>query len=265
MSEYFHLLFWPIMGGMGIMLTCAPMGCLMMWQRMAFFADALGHAGLLGAALALAFQIHLLAGIAMTTLLFSGLLLYWSKKTALSHDTLLSLLAQGLMALALILLAVLPNQSNEVLNLLYGDILSLQWQDCVGVGLIMALVAAFTWRWWDGLLLYILHPALAHAQGYPVEKLRYQYVFLLSLVVAIALKLVGALLLISCLVMPAATARLLAKTPEQMLFGGMGIGVWVVLMGMMASLFWDLPAGPSIVLVNLLLFMILLPLRRQGQ
>ena len=105
-------------------------------------------------------------------------------------------------------------------------------------------------------------PELASIDGHPVQRLNLLLVLMLAIVVALAMKIVGILLISALLIIPAAAARSFARTPEQMVGLSSVAGVISVLLGMWASFRWDTPAGPSIVVAAMLLFLASIPVGR---
>ena len=99
-----------------------------------------------------------------------------------------------------------------------------------------------------------VHEDLAAAEGTQVERVKFIFVLVLALVVAIAIKIVGVLLTIAFLIMPAAAARPLSETPEQMALFAAIFGSLSVALGLFVSVSLDTPGGPSIVLVLALFF-----------
>jgi zinc transport system permease protein len=236
-----------LLGGIGVSIMAGPLGAVMVWRRLAYFGDTLSHSGLLGITLALALHINVTLGILIIALLVAALLLMLQRRLAVSSDTLLGLLSHTTLALGLLVLAFMHQIQVDVLGFLYGDILAIAWKD---VGMIFA--GGFTallvlYLLWTPLLRITVDPELAQAEGVPVQKVQVAYMLLLAVVVAIAIKVVGVLLITALLVVPAACARLYAKTPEKMAILASVIGTVAVLLGILISHLWDVPTGPAIV------------------
>ena len=108
---------------------------------------------------------------------------------------------------------------------------------------------------WRALLLSItLHQELAQVEGLNVTRLRLLLMLVMAVVVAVSMKIVGVLLITSLMIIPPATARHFARSPEQMAFGASLAGILAVCGGIAASALWDTPPGPSIVVAAALLF-----------
>ena len=239
-----------LFGGIGAAIICAPLGCLVVWQRMAYFGAALSHAALLGVAFGLFFKINLQLAILIVSLVVAVLLALLRRHRQLSSDTLLGILAHGALALGLVLLAVLPGARLDLTGYLFGDLLALGRADLawiyLGGGAVLILLATS----WRPLLSLISQRDLALTDG--VNELRARAIFYLALsvTVALAMQVVGILLIVSLLVIPPASARYFANSPETMVVLAGIFGVAAVGGGLGMSVALDTPAGPSIVVVG---------------
>lgn len=254
------------LAGVGLALAAGPLGSFVVWRRMAYFGDATAHAAILGVALALAgdlpvglgtLAVALVMAVTVATLAARG----WAM------DTTLGVLAHSALAFGLVAVSLVPGARINLETYLFGDILAVSRGD---LGFIWAgaalVVAALVWRW-SALLTATLNEDLAAASGLNPDRERLVLVLALALTVAVALKIVGALLIAAMLIIPAATARALARSPEQMAALAALIGAGAVLGGLQLSLRLDSPAGPSIVAVAALGFIVAAALgrgRRQG-
>ena len=243
-----------LIGGAGIAIVAGPLGCLVVWQRMSYFGAALSHAALLGIALGFLFQIDIKLAMLGVTLLVSLLLLGLQHNRQYSSDTLLGVLAHLTLALGMIVLTLIPGLRVDLMAYLFGDILSIGWTDIAwiyGGGLCVLVALAFVWR---PVLALTLHRELALVDGINEPLTRFVYLLLLSFVIAISMQLVGVLLIVSLLIIPAAAARKFAQTPEQMALLSVLFGLVSVGGGLWGSLHFDTPAGPSVVLAASLIF-----------
>ena len=253
------------LAGVGVALAAAPLGCFVVWRRMAYFGDATAHAAMLGVALSLALSISVFAG-AMAVALLMALMV--SVLTGRGHamDTLLGVLAHSALAFGLVAVSFLSGVRIDLMAYLFGDILAVTGADLAviwgGAGLVVALLG---WRW-GPLLTATLNQDLAYASG--IDPKREQLVLTLSLAVtvAVAIKVVGVLLIAALLIVPSAAARPLSRTPEGMAVVAALIGALSALVGLRAAFVLDTPAGPSIVCVAALAFTVtnLTGLRRRA-
>lgn len=253
-----------LLGGIGVALVAGPLGCFVVWRRMAYFGDALAHAGFLGIALGILLGFDPLVGVAATGVIVAASLLLLQRHQLLASDTALGLLAHAGLALGLVVLSFLEFVRVDLLTYLFGDLLAVSRRDLAfiwGGGAVVLAVLAWLWR---PLLRLTLHEELAAAEGLPVFALQLAFLLLLALVVAAAMKVVGILLITALLILPAAGARRLAGSPEAMAAGAALLGSLAVGGGLWASWRWDTPSGPSIVVAALLLFVVLQALPRRA-
>lgn len=251
-----------LLGGIGVAILCGPLGCLVVWQRMAYFGATLAHAALLGIALGLLFQIHLQLAILLVSLAVSFLLALMSRQHFLSSDTILGILAHGFLAVGLVLLTILPGVRLDLLGYLFGDILAISMRDIVWIyfGGIAAMLALL--KIWRPLLSLITSHDLALVDGVNEKMTRAIFFLLLSLVVAVSMQVVGILLIVSLLIIPAATARYFARSPEIMAVLAILFGIFAVSGGLGMSLLLDTPTAPSMVVIGVVLFVVAAGLAR---
>lgn len=245
-----------LIAGIGLALVAGPLGCFIVWRRMAYFGDTMAHSALLGVALSFLFDINLTLGVFLVAAAVSILLLLLQRRNALSTDALLGILSHSALAIGLVMVAFMTWVRVDLMAFLFGDILAVSVTDIAliyGGGFAILLVLALLWR---PLLAGTVNAELAEAEGLRPELSRVVLMLLLASVIAIAIKLVGVLLITSLLIIPAATARRLSSTPEQMALVAAGLGALAVAGGLFGSLRFDTPSGPSIVVAALLLFLV---------
>ena len=225
----------------------------MVWRRMAYFGDATAHAAILGVALALIFSVPVTLGTLFVALAMAAAV-SWLAARGHAMDAALGVLAHAALALGLVAISFVPSVRVDLSAFLFGDILAVGhtdlWVIWGGATLVVALLA---WRW-SRLLTATLSRELAAASGIDPDREGLVLTLALAVVVAVALKVVGALLIAAMLIIPAAAARSLAWSPESMAFGAVAIGMLAVLGGLAASWHLDTPAGPSIVSAAAVIF-----------
>nr|WP_321443061.1 metal ABC transporter permease [uncultured Cohaesibacter sp.] len=244
-----------LLGGIGIALVSGPLGCFIVWRRMAYFGETMAHAALLGIALSLLFDLMPIAGVFLVSIVIALILYGLEKLDRLSTDTLLGILSHASLAIGLLTLGFMTWLRIDIMSLLFGDILSVSRLD---LGVIWgggALVLCMLFMHWRSLLASTISPDIAAAEGLPTQRANLVFVLLIALVIAVAMKLIGVLLITSLLIIPAATARQFARSPETMALFAAGIACLSILAGLNASLIWDSTPGPSIVLAAFLLFL----------
>jgi len=254
-----------VVAGVGLALTTGPLGCFIIWRRMAYFGDTISHSALLGVALSLLFQLNLTLSVFAVAALVSILLLFLQRRQALSADALLGILSHATLAIGLVIVAFMSWVRIDLIAFLFGDILAVSKSDIAviwGGGIFVLAAIAWLWR---PLLASTVNPELAEAEGLRPERARLLFMLLMAVVIAIAMKIVGILLITALLIIPAATARRFAATPETMAIFASLLGAVAVVGGLFGSLRYDTPSGPSIVVAALILFIVsLLPLVRRA-
>ena len=247
---------YALAAALGVALVAGPLGCFVIWRRLAYFGDTLAHSALLGVALAVLLDLEPATGVFIAAASVSLLLLLLQRQSLLASDTLLAILAHSTLALGLILLALMSWGGADLFGYLFGDILAVTQRDLIfiygGGGLVLAVMAVF----WRPLLAATVSPEIAAAENLRPDRSRLLLTLLLAAVVAMAIKVVGIFLITSMLIIPAAAARRFASGPEQMALIAALIGCLASVAGLFASYFIDLPAGPAIVFVSMLLFLV---------
>ena len=243
-----------LLAGIGVALVSAPLGCFVVWRRMAYFGATLAHSALLGIALGILLGIDPALGIAASAIAIALIVTLFERQRAIGRDTLLGILAHSGLAIGLVALSFIEGARIDLMAYLFGDILAVGARDLAwigGGGLAVLATLAVIWR---PLLAITLHEEMARAEGVRVVPVQLAFMLSLAVTIAIAMKVVGILLIVSLLIIPAAAARAFARTPEQMALGAACVGALSATGGLAASLAWDTPAGPSIVVVATLLF-----------
>lgn len=241
------------LAGVGVAVASAPLGCFVVWRRMAYFGDATAHAALLGVALALALSLPVALGTVLVALAM-GLVVTSLGERGHTMDAALGVVAHSALAVALVVVSFLPSMRVGLDAWLFGDLLVVSARDVlfiwIGAALVTALVA---WRW-SAWLLVTLSPDLAVASGINPRRERLLLTVALAIVVAVAMRVVGALLVTALLIVPAASARVIADSPERMAVFAVGIGVFAALGGLVVSWYLDSPTGPTIVVMAAICF-----------
>ena len=245
-----------LLGGILIAIVAAPFGVFVVWRRLAYFGDTLAHSALLGVALGYLLHINLTLGVILVCLLVACLLYLFQRQKTLAGDTVLGILSHSSLSLGLVVLAFFETVRIDLMGYLFGDILAIGKADLVWIAVcgIGALVLLF--RIWQPLLLISIHEDLARVEGVRVDMVKLSFVCLLAVLVAVMMKIVGLVLVTSLFIIPAATARKFARTPEMMAVLATLIGIVSVVAGLTGSYLLDTPAGPSIVLAAAAFFVV---------
>ena len=245
-----------VVGGTGVALLAGPLGCFIVWRRLAYFGDTLSHSALLGVAMALLLNMNITLTVFVISVAVSMLLILLQRRASLSSDALLGLLAHATLAVGLVVLAFMTWVRVDLMGFLFGDILAITAGDIAiiwGGGLVVLALVSFIWK---PLLASTVSYDIAVAEGLRPDLANFLFMVLMAGVIAISMKIVGVLLITALLIIPAATARRFSGNPEIMAVMASILGAASVWLGLEGSLKWDTPAGPSIVVAALAFFII---------
>lgn len=245
-----------LLAGLGVALVAGPLGCFIVWRRMAYFGDTMAHSALLGIALAALFEVDLTLGVFAVAAGVALALVVLARSELVPTDSLLGILSHSTLALGLVLIAFMTWLRIDLSGYLFGDILAVDRADLAVIwagGLVVLGVLAWIWR---PLLAGTVNAELAAAEGLHPERARLVFMLLMAGVIATAMKVVGILLITALLIIPAAAARRFAPTPEVMAILAGALGAAAALGGLFASLRFDTPSGPSIVVAALGVFLL---------
>lgn len=254
-----------LLAGVAVALATGPLGSFIVWKKMAFFGDALAHSAILGVAIGILLGVNGSVSIAAFAVLFSALIALLKRQNLFEGDTILGMTTNGALALGIIVIALTAPSRFNILNLLFGDILATSYQDIIIMYSGAAVIIGGMIYIWRPLLLATINEDLARVEGVNVPLISFIFTLMVAMMVALSIKIVGVLLVSSLLIIPATTARILSKTPERMAIFASSFGILSIGLGIFSSLKLDTPAGPSIVVVLLVVFAIvsILSLKRQ--
>jgi zinc transport system permease protein len=257
-------LLYALLAGLALALVAGPLGSFVVWRRMAYFGDTLSHAALLGVALGFLLDVSPAVAVTVGCLLLAVLLVTLQQRQPLASDTLLGILAPSTLSLGLVVLSFMHEVRIDLMAYLFGDLLAISPGDLAWILGGSAAVLVVLLAMWRPLLAITVHEELAKVEGLPVASLRLTLMLLIAVVIAVAMKIVGVLLITSLLIIPAAAAQRHARSPEQMALGASLLGMLAVCGGLALSWFKDTPAGPSIVVTAAALFLLSFVLPRRG-
>ncbi|WP_353279320.1 metal ABC transporter permease [Wolbachia endosymbiont (group B) of Xanthorhoe designata] len=231
-----------------ISLVTGALGSFMIWQRLSYLGDSLSHSSLLGIALALIFNISPSVSIMLIAIMFA-ILLSLNFNKLYSADTILNIVTNVVLSSSLILISFLPSGNNSIISSLFGDILMIDQSNIISIFLtsvIVTLILIFRWRYW---LMISINQDLATVEKVNVNFVRLEFLIILAIFIAISAQLIGILLIAAFLLIPAASARLISKTPMQMIIVATVFSVISGVSGLILSASFDLLTGPAIILI----------------
>lgn len=245
-----------IFAGLGIALIAGPLGSFVVWRKMAYFGDTLAHASLMGLAFGFLLDVNLYLALVVCCLVLAVLLVTLQRQQLVATDTLLGILAHSSLSLGLVAVSFLDNVRIDLMSYLFGDLLAVSPSDLIFIYLGVAVVGIALAIFWRPLLSSTVNEELAAVEGHDTDLMRLILMLLVGLVIAVGMKFVGALIMTSLLIIPAATARRFSRTPEQMALFASILGAISVLLGLTLSWHFDTPAGPSVVISASALFLL---------
>ena len=255
-----------LLAGLGIAFVTGPLGCFVIWRRLSYFGDTLSHSALLGVTLAYSFSVNISLSVFVVSAVVALLLINLQKRTKLAGDSLLGLLAHSTLAIGLVLIGFLSYIRFDLMGLLFGDILAVTIEDIALVWVGGFVILGILYFIWKSLFSATVNYDLSAAEGMKPEVSNFIFTLLLAGVIAISIKMIGALLITGLLLIPAATARNISNSPNQMVFLATLVGIISVIAGLFTSLELNTSSGPTIIVVALILFIIsLVPLEIKGQ
>ncbi|MGV6812677.1 MAG: metal ABC transporter permease [Brevirhabdus sp.] len=252
-----------VLAGLGVSLAAGPLGTFVVWRRMAYFSDATSHAAVLGVAIALASGLPVFVGAALVALAMA-LAVTALARAGESNDAALGVLSHSGLAIGLVAVTFIPGVRVDIEAFLFGDILTVPKGELALIwGAALSALGLLIWRW-RALLTATVSEELAAASGIRPQREQLILSLALAILVAVSIKVVGALLIGALLIIPAAAARGPSRTPESMAFLATGIAALSVVGGLWASFTFDTPAGPSMVAAAAAVYVVLLGVRRRG-
>jgi ABC-type Mn2+/Zn2+ transport system permease subunit len=247
----------------GVMAIAAGlMGAYALMRRMTLAADALSHVALPGIAVALILGASPLAGAIVALLL--GAVLIWTlgRRAHLATEAIIGVVFSAALAVGALLAT-----GDELAEALFGTTTALSVGE-IGVGFAGAVcIIAFAVFVRDRLVVMFVSPDIARTAGINVARLDLIYLLAFAVTVGLGLRYLGVLLMGSLLIVPAATARLVAGSLKQMLMLSAGIALGVTVAGIQLAARLHRPSGPLVVIVATVCFAIaavLGPKRRAG-
>ncbi|MBS9437254.1 zinc ABC transporter permease subunit ZnuB [Photorhabdus noenieputensis] len=251
-----ELLFPGWLAGILLSIAAGPLGSFVVWRRMSYFGDTLAHASLLGVAFGLLLSISPFYAIIAVTLILAMMLVWLEKRPQLAIDTLLGIMAHSALSLGLVVVSLMSNVRVDLMAYLFGDLLSVTYEDIWLIAIGVTIVTTLLFWQWNALLSVTVSQEMAFVDGIKIQRLRVLLMLVTALTIGLAMKFVGALIITSLLIIPAATARRFARTPEQMAGIAIAVGMLAVTGGLAFSAIYDTPAGPSVVLCAAMMFII---------
>lgn len=241
---------------LALSLLTAPMGCFVVWRKLSYFGATLAHSALLGAILGLLTGIGVLFGVIGFTAILALCLSFWLNNRHLPSDTLLGMIAHLTLAIGVIAVSLMDNLRMDLMAYLFGDVLAVSRPMFYTMLVLALLGCVLIVSYWRGFVNLSISPDIAKVEGYPIMQIELVFTLVLSMTIALGMLSIGVLLIVATLIIPAAGARLFTNSLQQMVLVTWLITVVSILLGMFFAYTLNFPAGPTIVVMQGIVFII---------
>ncbi len=237
-----------LISSLAVAIIAGSLGCFVIWKRLSYFSDSISHSALLGVGLGIISGLGINFGLIIVGIIFAVLVVFLQNRGMLSNDAILGIFSHIALSIGIVVLGFVGDPNTDYFAYLFGDILSITVSDIYWIFVVLAIVLVLLFIYWKKLLLLTLNEELATAEG--LNKIFYEllFMFLIALAVTVSVRIVGVLLITSLLIIPPAIARVFSRSPLSMIFGSIVVSVITVIIGLYASIGFDIATGPAIVI-----------------
>nr|WP_320049911.1 metal ABC transporter permease [uncultured Desulfuromonas sp.] len=252
-----------LIGGLLASLTCGVVGSFVVVRRIGYLAGGIAHAVLGGMGIAFFLGKEPLSGALISALLAAIIISFVNRHADQQEDTIISALWAVGMATGILFIAKTPGYNVDLMSYLFGNVLMISHQDLLLIAGLDGFILLFTGLFFKQLLALCYDPEFATLRGIRVEALNTLLLCLVAITVVILIQIVGLILVIALLTLPAATARLYAATLVGMMALASLFGLLITSGGLAISYTYNLPAGGTIALLSGLTYLvaIIIPFR----
>ncbi len=236
--------------------ACGVVGTFVVLRGMAFLGDAIAHSALTGMAAAFLLGANIFLGALLWAIPASLAISLVSRRTGVRLDAVIGVLFAGGFALGVIMINSSENYAGDLLGVLFGNVLGASWNDVLAVAALAGGVLLVVRLFYKELVFTTYDASVAAAAGIPVRFLEYLLPLLIALTTVAALKTVGNVMVMSLLVVPAVTGSLLARRLTGMIIATVASALVAIVVGLYLSFHFNLPTGPSIVVVSVGLLLV---------
>jgi len=245
-----------------ISVVSGVVGTFVVHKGLAFSGDALAHSTLAGVAVAFVAGMSISLG-ALVAAVVTALGIAWTRDRArLSYDTAIGILFVAMFSLGVLILSTRQSYTPDLFSFVFGDILGIAQGDIVNAAILGVLVLTFLAAFSRELLFVAYDPAMARTTGVPARFFEYAILVVVAVSVVVALKAIGIILVSAMLIIPPASAALLATSLRRIMVLSVIFALISSLVGMHASYHAGVAASPAIVLVGCAIFLVALTASR---
>ena len=236
-------------------------GVFVVQRGMGFLGSGLAHAAFGGVAISIFFnQEPLIIAIPFTILVAIGIT-YVKEKSNLAEDTTIGIFFSISMALGIIFISLKRNYSSDAFNYLFGSILAVNNNDII-ITTALSLISILLFPFWKRWAYSSFDRELAYTDKIKVMMDDYFLNIMVAITIVVSIKVVGIVLIAAFLVIPAASARLVAKTFSKMTLVSISLGIISAFVGLFLSYYLDIPSGATIILLQALIFFFFMFIRK---
>ncbi|MGN7678167.1 MAG: metal ABC transporter permease [Anaplasma sp.] len=235
-------------------LITAPLGSVMVWNRLSYMGDSIAHSSLLGVGLSLILQINMSLGVLAVAFLLAIIVSLVMDKIH-SIDAILNIMTSVVMSVSMVLLSFVPMSGERIMHSLFGDVLMVSKGDLlemlfVAVSGVLALI--YRWKYW---IAVSMSYDLSSSAGIRARRVKMEILVVSALAIVLFSRSVGILLITSFLIIPASVARLMSETPVQMVIISVVASVISGVLGLFLAARFDTFPGPMIIITSFLLLL----------
>lgn len=247
---------------LAVILLCpalAALGTVVVNRSMSFFSDSLGHSAMTGVG------VGVILGIADPTVamvlfgvVFAAGLVWVKSRSAASTDTTIGVFSATAIALGLVLMSKSGGLASFT-TYLSGDLLSVSPSDIAGLGILLAVVALFCALFYNKLAFMGVNEPLSRTRGVRARWIEYAFAAVVAVAVMMSIRFVGVLLINALLVLPAASARNVARSMKSYFWVAVLFALLSGVLGLALSFLLDTAAGATVVLTAAVCYFLTLP------
>lgn len=234
--------------------AAAAVGVPLVQFRMAFFSDAIGHSAFTGVALGVLLGIHPLLTMVAFGLFVAYAITRVKGRTGLSADTVIGVFFSTVIALGIAVISARKGLTRNLNTYLYGDLLAISGAEILWMAALGLAVAVYLFFAFNRILLLAVHEGFARSLGIRGRALEISFSLVVALVVTTAIRAVGILLVTALLVIPAASARNVARGSVAAFWTAIAVSLASGVSGIAVSYYLDTATGATIVLFAAALF-----------
>ncbi|HEX9804538.1 MAG TPA: metal ABC transporter permease [Candidatus Dojkabacteria bacterium] len=244
-------------GGLFVAVLCGLIGVFVVLRKQSFIADGIAHASLSGVAFALVLSFQPFVPALLAGILMAVLITFLQKKTKISSDALIGIIFSVMFALGIIILNLSDSYQPEISTYLFGSILSISIADLFYSFVLLIIILITVSVFFKKILYVTFDKNSAFVRGIKTDLIEYIINILIATTVIVSIKMVGIILVSALLIIPAASAKLIAKNFSQMIPLSIAQSLISTAIGIIVAVILDVPVGATIVVTSGIIFIIL--------